>query len=208
MSNTKKQIALIGGGGHGKVCASIAEELGYTVVFFDDAFPEVGACGKWPVIGTKTDLIDRVEQFDFAFVAIGNCSNRETIQNELVDAGFDIANLISTTASVHSSVKLGQGILIVGNACINIDSTIEGGVIINTNAAVDHDCHISAFAHICPNVALAGEVFVGERTWVGIGSSVIQQIKLGSGSMIGAGSVVINDVAVNTKVAGCPAKPI
>ncbi|WNC69657.1 acetyltransferase [Thalassotalea nanhaiensis] len=208
MNNSKKQIALIGGGGHGKVCASIAEELGYTVVFFDDAFPEVGTCGKWPIIGTKKDLIARIEQFDFSFVAIGNCEIRERIQNELVAAGFNIANLISTTASVHSSIKLGKGILIVGNACINIGSSIGDGAIINTNAAVDHDCQISAFAHICPNVALAGEVFVGELTWVGIGSSVIQQLKLGAGSMIGAGSAVINDVPVNTKVAGCPAKPI
>ncbi len=201
------KIALFGGGGHGKVCASIAEELGYSVVFFDDAFPEVGACGKWPVIGTQTDLIEQVEQFDFAYVAIGNCDIRKRIQSELVAAGFDIANLISTTASVHSSVKLGKGVLIVGNACINIDSFIDDGVIVNTNAVVDHDCHISAFAHICPNVALAGEVIVGKNSWVGIGSSVIQQIQIGENVMIGAGSVVVNNIDDGQKVLGCPAKP-
>lgn len=201
------KVALLGGGGHGKVCASIAEELGYAVVFFDDAFPDVGACGKWPVIGTKTDLIKRVEQFDVAFVSIGNCEIRERIQNELVIAGLNIANLISITASVHSSVKLGKGVLVVGNACINIDSFIDDGVIVNTNAVVDHDCHISAFAHICPNVAIAGEVVVGKTSWVGIGSSVIQQIQIGKNVMIGAGSVVVNNIDDEQKVLGCPAKP-
>lgn len=34
MNDTKKKIALIGSGGHGKVCASIAEMLGYEVFFF------------------------------------------------------------------------------------------------------------------------------------------------------------------------------
>ena len=29
-----KKLALFGGGGHGKVCASIAEALGYSVSFF------------------------------------------------------------------------------------------------------------------------------------------------------------------------------
>ena len=200
------KVALFGSGGHGKVCASIAEELGYTVVFFDDRFPRVGACGKWPVIGTKTDLIERVEQFYFAFVSIGNCEIRERIQNELVTAGFNIVNLISTNASVHSSVKLGKGVLIVGNACINIDSFIDDGVIVNTNGVVDHDCHISAYAHICPNVALAGEVVVGKNSWVGIGSSVIQQIKIGENVTVGAGSVVVNDIDDGQKVLGCPAK--
>ena len=207
MNNINKQIALIGAGGHGKVCASIAEELGYTVVFFDDAFPYVSICGKWPVIGTKTDLIERVEHFDFAFVAIGNCKIRERIQNDLVTAGFNIANLISITASVHSSVRLGKGLLVVGNACINIDSSIDDGVIVNTNAVIDHDCHILAFAHVCPNVALAGEVIVGKNSWVGIGSSVIQQIQIGENVIIGAGSVVVNNINDEQKVFGCPAKP-
>jgi sugar O-acyltransferase (sialic acid O-acetyltransferase NeuD family) len=208
MNNTQKKIALIGAGGHSKVCASIAEILGCEVVFFDDAFPKVSACGKWPVIGTKEDLIENKNQFDFAFIAIGNCSIREKLHIELFEQGFNICNLISPTASIHSSVKLGKGILVVGNACINIDSVIADGVIVNTNATIDHDCVLGEFSHICPGVSLAGEVTVGAKTWVGIGSSVIQQINIGSKSLLGAGSVVIDDIGDNVKIAGVPAKVI
>ena len=178
MNKTQKQIALFGGGGHGKVCASIAEELGYEVTFFDDAFPNVSTCGKWPVIGTKTDLIEKQSLFGFAFVAIGNCSTREKLHFELGEEGLNICNLISPTASIHTSVILGKGILVIGNTCINIDSVIADGVIVNTNAAIDHDCVIGEFSHIGPGVSLAGEVTVGRKTWVGIGSVVIQQINI------------------------------
>jgi len=201
-----KKLALVGGGGHGKVCASIAEDLGYDVCFFDDAFPNVTACGKWQVVGTSDDLILQGSNFDCAFVAIGNCSIREKVQSRLVASGFNIISLISSTASIHKSVKVGDGVLVVGNACINIDSVIEDGVIINTNASVDHDCFISSFAHVCPGVSLAGEVTVGHASWVGIGSAVIQQIKIGSDVKVGAGSAIIENVPSDVTVVGSPGR--
>lgn len=204
----KKQLALIGGGGHGKVCAAIAEELDFAVYFFDDAYPSITECGKWSVIGTSNDLIGRNDVFEFVFVAIGNCLIRERIQKKFVAAGFNIASLVSPSSTVHSSVKIGDGVLVVGNACINIDSVIGDGVIINTNASVDHDCTIGSFSHICPNVALSGDVKVGQGTWVGLGSSVIQQINIGEYSIIGAGSVVVNNIGNYIKAFGVPAKKI
>jgi sugar O-acyltransferase (sialic acid O-acetyltransferase NeuD family) len=201
-----KTIALLGGGGHGKVCASIAEALGYDVCFFDDAFPSVNACGKWKVVGTSNDLITQGSSFDATFVAIGNCNIREKVQSRLVAAGLIIVSLISPTASVHHSVKIGDGVLVVGNACINIDSVIEEGVIINTNASVDHDCFIASFTHICPGVSLAGEVTVGQASWLGIGSSVIQQIKIGSDVKVGAGSTIIEHVPNDVTVVGSPGR--
>jgi sugar O-acyltransferase (sialic acid O-acetyltransferase NeuD family) len=200
------KIALVGGGGHGKVCASIAEELGYDVFFFDDAFPDISSCGKWQVIGTSDDLILQRSNFEGAFVAIGNCNVREKVQLRLADSGFNIISLMSPTAAIHKSVKIGNGVLVVGNSCINIDSVIEDGVIINTNASVDHDCYIDSFAHICPGVSLAGEVNVGHASWIGIGSSVIQQIQIGSGVKIGAGTTIIESTPNDVTIVGSPGR--
>lgn len=202
------KLAIFGGGGHGKVCASIAEELGYDVSFFDDAYPKVNACGKWQVVGNKDDLQVCLSDFEFAFVAIGNNQIRLVIQNELESFGLTVVNLISPTASIHESVELGKGILVVGNACINIDSIIADGCIVNTNAAIDHDCRLGGYSHVCPGVALAGEVTVGEQSWIGIGASVIQQISIGSDVMVGAGTSVINNIPDNATVVGCPGRII
>ncbi len=203
-----KKLAIFGGGGHGKVCASIAEELGFSVSFFDDAFPDVSSCGKWPVVGNKKDLMACQNDFEFAFIAIGNNQIRSLIQAKLESIGFTLANLISPTASIHKSVEMGRGILVVGNACINIDSVIEDGCIVNTNAAIDHDCRINSYSHVCPGVSLAGEVSVGVKSWIGIGSSVIQQISIGADVMVGAGTSVINNIPDNVTVVGCPGRII
>jgi len=203
-----KKLALFGGGGHGKVCASIAEELGYNVYFFDDAYPAVNYCGKWKVIGNKAHLKACINDFEFAFVGIGNNKVRSIIQNELENLGLTIINLISPTASIHKSVELGKGILVVGNVCINIDSVIFDGCIVNTNAVIDHDCRLGCYSHVCPGVSLAGEVTVGEGSWVGIGSSVVQQITIGTGVIIGAGTSVIKNIPDNSTVVGCPGRII
>ena len=203
-----KKLAIFGGGGHGKVCASIAEILGYSVHFFDDAFPKVKSCGKWQVAGNKGHLQACLNVFEFAFIAIGNNQIRSVIQNELETFGLTMVNLISPTASIHNSVELGKGILVVGNVCINIDSMIADGCIINTNAAIDHDCRLGRYSHVCPGASLAGEVTVGERSWIGIGSSVIQQISIGSDVMVGAGTSVIKNIPDNATVVGCPGRII
>lgn len=203
-----KKLALFGGGGHGKVCASIAEALGYSVSFFDDAYPTVNSCGKWQVVGNKNQLKACVNDFEFAFIAIGNNKIRATIQNELETFGFTIVNLISPTASIHNSVKLGKGILVVGNVCINIDSIIADGCIVNTNASIDHDCKLGPYSHVCPGVSIAGEVIVGDRSWIGIGSSVIQQISIGNDVIVGAGTSVIKNIPNNVTVVGCPGRII
>lgn len=199
-----KKIAIFGAGGHGKVAASIAEEVGLKVSFFDDSFPNVTICGVWPVRGNKSDLIANKNSYDFVFVAIGSNRVRYLIQQEFDSLGLNITNLVSPTASVHKSVKLGRGILIVSNACINIDSNIEDGCIVNSGATVDHDCRIKSFSHISPGVSLAGGVIVGKNSWVGIGSSVIQQISIGSNTIVGAGTTVISNVPDKVTFVGCP----
>lgn len=203
-----RKLAILGSGGHGKVCANIAEMLGYNVSFFDDAYPSNNICGEWLVEGNKNDLKTRINDFECAFVAIGNNKIRFALQKELETTGLFITNLISPTASVDKRVVLGNGILVAGNAFINIGSIIGDGCIVNTNATIEHDCKLGGFTHISPGVSLAGEVSVGENSWVGIGSSIIQQITIGSNVTVGAGSVVIKDIHNNATVVGCPARII
>jgi len=201
-----RNLAILGAGGHGKVAADIAEQSGWNVCFFDDAHPQVNSCGAWSVLGNEKYLIDHCNAYSAVFIAIGNNDIREKKQNKLKSAGFNIATLISPTATISKHAKLGEGVLIVGNACINIGAYIDNGVIINTGANIDHDCIIEEFSHVSPGVNLAGEVIIGARTWVGIGSSVIHKTRIGHDAIIGAGSVVVNDLPVRITAVGCPAK--
>lgn len=204
----RKKLAIIGGGGHGKIAADIAEQLGWTVHIFDAAYPKVTQCGKWVVVETEDELASLTNDYDAAFVAIGNNRIRFQKQKEFKSLGFSVATLISPQAVVNDGVIFGEGALVVANACINIDTRIGEGVIVNTGANIDHDCQIGDFAHISPGVNLGGDVSVGVNTWVGIGATVIQQVRIDSNVIIGAGAIVINNIPSNVTAVGCPARII
>lgn len=58
-------LLLIGAGGHGKVVAEIAEDCGYEKIdFLDSNSPES--------IGKISDLEKFTNQYEYAFVGIGN----------------------------------------------------------------------------------------------------------------------------------------
>lgn len=207
MSQSTKRLALYGAGGHGKVAAEIAEQIGWDdISFFDNKYDEQTQCGRWPIVGDEHTLFERLNEFDSIFVSIGNNQVRANKQTALINAGASLATLISPRAIISPSVQVGYGSLIVQGAIINIGSQIGSGVIINTGACVDHDCNVEDFAHICPGTMLSGGVQVKKGAWVGIGSSIIQNVVIGQDCIIGAGSVVVSDIADNTKAFGVPAK--
>ncbi len=201
-----KNLAILGAGGHGKIAADIAEQLGWNIHFFDLNFPKISSCGVWDIVGDETSLIKHATKYNAVFVAIGNNDIRAKKQLEFKKLGFVITSLVSPSATLSEHVDIGEGVLIVANACVNIGTKISDGVIINTGANIDHDNHIGKFSHISPGVNLAGEVNIGEHCWVGIGSSIIHQITVGDNVMVGAGTVIINNVPDNVTVVGCPAR--
>ena len=205
MSN---KLAIIGASGQGKVVAELAEELGFEVAFFDDAYPVKNNVEHWPVRGTTLDFLAGNDLYCGAVVAIGNAKVRESIISQLHEKNVCTPTLQHASATVSQYAIIGGGCVIMPGAVINAFSSIGKGCIINSNAVVEHDCKLGDFVHICPNVAVAGGTIIGKRAWVGIGANVRQMITIGADALIGAGSAVVNDIPEGATVVGVPAKAI
>ena len=118
-----RKLLIIGAGGHGQVIAEIAMDLGYS----------------------KIDFIDEYED---AFVGIGNNEIRENIILKLKKTGFNIPVLIHPSAYVSRSCKIKEGTIIEPKAIVNAHTQISEGGIISVGAIVDHDVLIGKFCHI------------------------------------------------------------
>ncbi|MGI2039027.1 acetyltransferase [Shewanella frigidimarina] len=206
-----KVLAIIGASGHGKIIADIAELLGFTINFYDDAYPNKTHIEHWPIHGTSADLVS-LKNADITFtydvvVAIGNNEIRQQKMQQLQQYNFNLISLIHPSAIVSQYASISPGNVVLPGAIINAFAKIGVGCIINTAAIVEHDCIIADFAHICPNVALAGGVSVGSKSWIGIGSQVRQLITIGDNCLIGAGSTVVKNISDNVTAFGSPAVP-
>ncbi|SDL67252.1 transferase hexapeptide (six repeat-containing protein) [Modicisalibacter muralis] len=203
------RLAVFGAGGHGKVVADTALQMGWQeVVFFEDAWPKRSHNGCWLIIGDAQALLQRLDDFQGVIVGVGNNRIRLAKTRELAAHGARLVSVVHPSAVISPHAVLGRGSVVFAGAVIQVDSQLGEACIVNTRACVDHDCHLADGVHICPGASLAGSVEIGEASWIGIGSSVKQQVRLGSDVIVGAGAAVVCDVLDKQTVVGVPAKSL
>ena len=205
----KKNVIVLGAGGHAKVVIELLRASGYQVDYCVGSQDSANNCMGVPVLIGDEHLKDlRENGYSLVFPAIGSNSLRARLGKYVLELGYGFVNAISPAAIISSSVKLGRGVAIMAGAVVNAESQISDLAIINTGAAVDHDCHIGFAAHCAPRTALAGCVRVGDLAFLGIGVSVIPGITIGENSTIGAGATVVSDIPRGVVAVGIPAKII
>ena len=197
----KDGIVIIGAGGHGRVCAEIAELCGYhRILFLDDAADKAER-----VYGTTDRLPELIDEYD-VFVAIGNNNVRKRITESCCMQGCTLATLIHPKSIVSKGAEISSGTVVMAGAVINTGAEIGRGVIINTGSSVDHDCHIGDYSHIAVGAHFAGAVSVGEGSFVGAGAVIINNMAVCSDSTIGAGAVVVKNIIEPGVYIGVPAR--
>lgn len=189
---------IIGAGGHGRVAADVASQMGYErIAFLDDA--------QLPgVIGKTSDFSKYLNSADF-FVAIGNSKIREQLICELNKNGANLVSLIHPSAIISEKAEIGTGVIVMAGAVVNTDAVLGNGVIVNTCASVDHDCYVSEFSHVSVGAHICGTVTIGNHTWIGAGATVINNVSICSNCIIGAGAVVIGQITEEGTYVGIPA---
>jgi len=208
-----KQLIGIGAGGHAKVIIDILKMTNdYELVGLLDSNQTLWGTHLYGVsVLGNDDLLPELYQQNIknAFIGLGSIGNtqpRAQLYKLARKHNFQIASIIHPTATVSSSVQLGDGITIMAGAIINGDVMIGENVIINTGAIIEHDCIVGNHVHIATGAKLASTIQVGEGTHIGIGSSIRQCIKIGKNVTVGVGAVVIDDIPDNTVVVGVPAR--
>lgn len=200
-----RRLIILGASGHGKVAADIAIRSGYEEILFLDDNPEARECLGWPVVGRVSEA--EGYQGDF-FVAIGNPTVRERIQNKLEGQGKNLALLIHPSAILGIGVTIGKGSILMAGVVVNPCAEIGKGCILNTAASVDHDCKVGDYVHVSVGAHIAGTVTIGAKTWIGVGAAVKNNVTIAQDCMIGAGATVVRSITEAGTYIGTPARKI
>jgi tetrahydrodipicolinate N-acetyltransferase len=123
---------------------------------------------------------------------------------------------IEPGAVIRDKVEIGERVIVMMGAVINIGAVIGAGTMIDMNAVVGaralvgRDCHIGAGAVLAGVLEppSAEPVVIEDEVLVGANAVVLEGCRVGRGSVVAAGAVVTADVPASVVVAGQPARKI
>lgn len=211
----KKNIILIGAGGHAGVVLDILlrdfsnnfKPIGYMDVEDKGNFKGLKYLGDDKELvniyknGICKDLI-----IGIGYIEIN--SKRRRIIESLLNIGFEFPKMISKKASVSKDTIIREGTVIFDNVAISSGAEIGKFCILNTGSIVEHDSLIGDFSHISPGAVICGGAKIGENSIIGANATVIQYRNICENVFVGAGAVVVKDIKKNGVYAGIPAKKL
>lgn len=209
MRMAERRLLIIGCGGHGRVVADVAREMGYhRIAFLDNAHQSFSSADPWNVLGPLEMMANLRDEWREAIAASGSNTERFVTHADLLRHGYVVPNIVHPSAIISRNAHLGCGIFVAPAAVINTGVRIGDAVIINTGARVDHDSLVEAGAHISPGAILAGHVHVGERSMLGAGSVARQGVEIGADITVGIGAAVVKSLAERGVYVGVPARKL
>lgn len=189
-------ILLIGAGGHARSIIDIIHSSRPNCNIALVGKPhEVGTSVLGcPVLGTDDDLPKLREQFNSAFLAVGQLPDsrpRRSILHKIHDLFFDFPVLTSAHAVVSTHSQISPGTVIGHGVIINSNSFIGSHCIINSCALIEHDVQIADHCHVSTGALVNGGVVLGEGCFIGSGAILREQLSLPSDTIISAGKRVM-----------------
>lgn len=201
----RRQIVLVGAGGHARACIDVIEEAGeFEIKGLIGLASEVGtAVFGYPVVGTDKDLGAFLSEGVAALVTVGQIKTVEPrirLFEQLAALHYVLPVIISPRAQVSRRATVGAGSIVMHGAVVNAGAAIGKNCIVNSQALVEHDVTMADHCHVATNAAVNSGVLVGEGTFIGSGATVRQSLSIGSRCVIGMGARVIADCPDGSRV--------
>lgn len=191
----KKEILLIGGGGHCKSVIDVVEQENiYTIAGIIDKKELIGQeLFEYKVIDCDDNLELLFEQYKYAIVTVGQIKSsaiREKLFKKLKDIGYTLPIITSPLAYVSKHSYLGEGTVIMHHALVNANVTIGKNCIINTKSLIEHDSIVEDHCHVSTAAVINGGVKIKQGTFFGSNATSKELIEIEEKSFIKAGSIV------------------
>ena len=117
---------------------------------------------------------------------------------------------------IREKVDIGERVIVMMGAVINIGAIVGAGTMVDMNAVVGARAIVGQNCHVGAGAVLAGvleppsaePVRIEDDVLIGANAVVLEGCTVGKGSVVAAGAVVTTDIPANVVAAGQPARVI
>ena len=197
-------LIIIGGGGHAKSVADLAQKIGFNIIGFLDDNDAVTEMLGFNRLGAINDCEKYADSAKFV-IGIGNNVVRRKIFETYK---LEYQTLVHPSSVIGTDVVIENGAVVMAGTVINADTKIGKQAIINTGAVVEHDCIIGEFTMVAPRATVCGFSKIGNNCWLGAGCVVNNVIDICDNTTVGSGGVVVKNIVESGTYVGVPARKI
>ena len=202
-------MIIIGAGGLAKEIFQILSEGDEykEISFFDDFNFNVDTLFGKKIHQNLKSLLKLKNTDDQFIIGFGDLKLKKKFTENLLNEGFVNPKILSKHSYIgNCDVEIGDGTVIMANACISNSVTLGRGCLAYYSSVITHDCIIGDYTTLSPGVKVLGRVSIGENCLIGANATILPDVTIGSNVIVGAGAVVDKNVMEGTIVAGVPAK--
>jgi len=174
-----------------------------------------GRDGSFVLIGDQSLIQPFIEANQEKITSIHVESDCRNSAIPMLDTRFINAR-IEPGAVIRDQVEIGNQVVVMMNATINIGAKIGDYTMIDMNCVLGGRATVGKHCHIGAGAVLAGvieppsatPVVIEDYVMIGANAVVLEGVRVGKHSVVASGAVVIQDVPPYSVVAGMPAKVI
>lgn len=174
----------------------------------------------FPTGGETTILVGDWEQIEEVLERNASSIRYHHLENDRRNSAVPLLDLkgvparIEPGSTIRDGVEIGERVIVMMGAVINIGAVVGAGTMVDMNAVVGaralvgRDCHIGAGAVLAGVLEppSAAPVVIEDEVLIGANAVVLEGCRVGAGSVVAAGAVVTSDLPGQVVAAGQPAR--
>jgi len=194
-----------------------AEELGIPIAGWFDRYyaGNTETFSGYPILGSDLDITDE-DREKYVFFLASHYSGHPVVNNPdhngmalrlerirlIKEQQLPLINLITPSAYVHPTTKIGKGVYVGHNAIIRANCILGDFSYFCHGSGLGHDVEIGENVIVLAHAVLSADVILEDNCMIGINATIVngyynRKIIVGKNSKIAAGAAVYKDVEPN-----------